>query len=67
MIVAVLDWICFTGVNTHLAAFVQNNATIVGPLGIYFFSRLRARAELTPEMWDDEVVAKIGKRLGMWE
>ncbi|MCK4777952.1 MAG: hypothetical protein KAS39_06195 [Actinomycetia bacterium] len=63
-LIAIVNWICFTGLNVHLAAFVQNSSLIVIPVGIFLWKWLQYRASLTEGTWDDEALDVVGERIG---
>lgn len=62
---AILDFICFTGLNEHVAAFAANNAIWLGPVAMLVYGWLKHRAKLTPETWDDDMIKAIGERIGL--
>jgi len=63
--IAIINWVCFEGTNEFIAAFSANNSLVVFPVALYIFYWWRAKAAATPEKWDDELVERVGKRLGL--
>jgi len=61
----IIDWICFTGLNKHLASFAQNNAVWLAPAGFFLWKYAAFRASLTPDKWDDEAIQGLAERLGL--
>jgi len=62
---ALLDFVCFTGLNNHLSALLANNALWIGPVALAVFGYLKHKAKLTPETWDDDLIKQIGERIGL--